>query len=122
MTTKDAIKLLPMDHKLKMQVLNMYDFMEPDMKRTIQRIAWKTYFYMNEQQIQNNIDQQYQAVAEGKAAFDKNLYKNVLKNTEIAINKHHDETKGAVDLATARHAMEQIMHEIHAAKKARKSS
>jgi hypothetical protein len=120
MTTKDVIKLLPMDNKLKMQVLNMYDYMEPDVKRTVQRIAWKTYFYMYNQQVQANIDKQFESVEEGKATFGKEFYQEVAKKTDHEMNKQIGEKSGAVDLAAARNAMEQIMKEISATKKVKK--
>lgn len=122
MTTKDAIKLLPLDDTLKRQVLNMYDFMEPDAKRTIERLSWKTYFYMYNQQTQFNIINQFEEVEQGKAKFGKEFAKEVDKKTQQDMRTQADETAGSVDLAAARHAMEQIMNEIRSTRNEKKAS
>ena len=122
MTTKDAIKLLPMDDKVKVQLLNMFDYMEPEQKRTIERLAWRTYDFMYSQKIQENIQQQFKEVEEGKAHFGKDFFQEVTKKTKREMGKQTGELTGAVDLAAARRAMEQIMDEIRASKKHHKAS
>ncbi|HWY79396.1 MAG TPA: hypothetical protein VNW29_03495 [Candidatus Sulfotelmatobacter sp.] len=119
MTTKNAIKLLPMDEKLKTQLLNVYDFMEPDQKRTVQRIAWKTYFYMYHQKAQTNITQQLEEVAEGKGQFGKAFFAEVEKKTAQDLTIQFDKSSESVDLAAARQAMEQIIQEIRTVKKSK---
>ena len=121
MTTIDAIKLLPMAEKVKMQVLNMYEYMEPEQQRTIERLAWKTYFYMYHEHIQTNIERQFEEVAEGKAKFGADFFKEVIKKTKQDMRKQADESTGAVDLASARRAMEQIMKEIRITKKSKEN-
>jgi hypothetical protein len=122
MTTKDAIKLLPMDEKVKVQLLNMFDYMEPEQKRTVERLAWKTYDYMYSEKIQENMQQQFNEVEEGKAHFGKDFFQEVSKKTKREMGKQTDESTSAVDIAAARRAMEQIMNEIRASKKHHKAS
>lgn len=120
MTTKDAIKLLPIADKLKMQVLNMYDYMEPAEKLTIERLAWKTYFMMHDERMQANIARELDDVLEGKAELGQGFYEDVVKKTSHETAKDFADTSTNMDLSAARHAMEQIINEIRAAKKAPK--
>jgi len=120
MTTLDAIKQLPLDDTLKNQILNMYEFMEPGQKLVIQRIAWNTYDLLRSVRIDENIEKQYEDVSQGKGHLGKDFYNNAVKKTDGEMQKHVSETTSAVDLASARRAMEQIINEIHAAKAAKK--
>ena len=121
MTTKDAIKLLPIDEKLKIQVLNMYDYLEPAQKLTIEVIAWKTYFMQHEERVNINLEKALEAAAEGNEKLGKDFYANVLKKTAQEEQKDMSDRLTNTDLAAARHAMEQIMNEIHAHKKSSKA-
>lgn len=120
MTTINAIKMLPMDEDLKTKVLSMYDFMEPELKRTVELIAWKTYFYVYNERMQFNLAQHFDEVEQGKAHFGKNFYREAVKMTNQEMAKNSADAGGAVDLAMARRAMEQIINEIQAAKKDQK--
>lgn len=119
MTTKDAIKLLPIDEKKKMQILNTYDYMEPGQKLTISRLAWKTYFFLYNETVQENIDLQFQKVKSGEAKLGKDFIAEVDKETDQAITSHVQQSLQTTDLAAARHAMRQIIDEIHASKKSK---
>ncbi len=120
MTTKDAIKLLPIEDKLKMQVLNMYDYMEPAEKLTIERLAWKSYFLSHDMKVQENTIREFADIEEGKAALGKEFFEDILKKTDHDDTKTMADTNTNVDLAAARRAMEQIINEIRASKKAPK--
>ncbi len=117
MTTKDAIKLLPLDEKLKMQVLNMYDYMEPEQKLTVEVIAWKTYFLLHDEKVQMNLEKELAAVEAGEAPLGTDFYNHVLKKTDQQEKKDLSSQTENVDLAIARRAMEQIINEIRASKK-----
>jgi hypothetical protein len=116
MTTKDVIKMLPLDDTLKMQVLNMYDYMEPAQKLTIEVIAWRSYDLMRQEKLDINLAKEFEAVDEGKSHFGKGFYSDVVKKTDQQEQKDFAETASTVDLAAARRAMEQIINEIRAAK------
>jgi len=117
MTTKDAIKMLPLDDKLKIQLLNMYDYMEPDQKLTIEVLAWRSYFLLQEEKLDANLVKEFEAVEKGSAHLGKGFYADVVAKTDQQELKDNAETASKVDLAAARRAMEQIINEIHAAKK-----
>ena len=117
MTTKDVIKQLPIEDKLKTQILNMYDHMEPAQKLTIQRIAWKTYDLMREERIEENVQQGFENVSKGEGQLGKDFYDNVVKKTDQEMVKDVQKSIQATDLAAARQAMEQIINEIGKSKK-----
>ena len=117
MTTKGAIKLLPLEDKLKMQVLNMYDYMEPDQKLTIEVIVWRYYHYTQQQELEKVVEEQLEAVEEGTAQLGESFGKAIRDKATHNHDKHISEKASEVDLAAARQAMERIMQEIQAAKK-----
>jgi hypothetical protein len=117
MTTKDVIKMLPIDEKLKIQVLNTYDYMEPGQKLMISRLAWKTYFFRYEGAIEKNTELQWEKVKEGKGKLGKEFYEDVLKETNHELTLKADHSLQSTDLAAARQAMQQIVDEIRASKK-----
>lgn len=121
MTTKDAIKMLPLEDTLKTQVLNMYDYMEPDQKLTVAAIAWKTYFLMHEERVEINMEKELAAVEEGSENLGTDLYERVLKKTVDQEKALLADKSQSADLAAARRAMEQIINEIRASKKAPKT-
>ncbi|HZE87300.1 MAG TPA: hypothetical protein VE090_03785 [Methylomirabilota bacterium] len=121
MTTQDVIKLLPIDETIKMQVLKMYDYMDPAQKLAIQRIAWNTYDFMSAQQVDDMVELQLDKVREGDGKLGIDFYDTALKHADQQIQKELQESSGAVDLATARQSMEQIIREMQEAKPAKKS-
>lgn len=120
MKTKDAIKMLPIEEKLKIQILNSYDFLEPDQKLAISRLAWKTYFFLYEESLDENTELQLQKVRDGKGELGKEFFEDVLTETNKELTKKIDLSSQTTDLASARHAMQQIIDEIHAHKKQKK--
>jgi hypothetical protein len=122
MTTKDAIKMLPLSEDIKLQILRSYDYMEEEQKITICRIAWKTYFLLKQTVIDSNIEKQLDQVENGKEHLGGDFFEKVMKQSNNDMQKQLGETAGAVDLATARQAMYQIMQEMKDAKEAKKES
>jgi len=120
MTTKDAIKLLPISEDIKLQILKTYDYMEEDQKLTISRIAWKTYDLLRQTEIDANIEKQLDKVEKGEENLGEEFFGRVLKQTGQDIKAKMSTSSGTVDLATARQAMHQIVREMQDAKDARK--
>ena len=116
MTTKDAIKLLPIDEKVKVQILNLYDHMEPAKKLTVQRIAWKMYDLARLDKIDADIQREYDEVKKGQAELGGNFYKNVVKKANQELQQDISGSSQQTDLAAARRAMEQIINEIRSPK------
>jgi hypothetical protein len=121
MTIKDVIKFLPLDGELKLQILRTYDYMDPAQKLAISRVAWNTYYQLKQTQVDLEIGKQLGKVKQGQAHLGPDFYEEVLKNTDQEINKELSNSSGAVDLATARQAMQQIMKEIQDAKAEKKA-
>jgi hypothetical protein len=113
----DLIKFLPMDEAVRTQMLNLYDHMKPDKQANIARIAWNAYYLLFDQQLQANLQLQFDQVLHGQEHFDKEYYARALKKTEKEMTESFQKTVESMDLAIARKAMEQIVKEIRAAKK-----
>lgn len=122
MTTKDAIKLLPISEDIKLQILKTYDYMDEDQKLAISRIAWKTYDLLRVTDIDLNIEKQFEKVKEGQEDLGSEFFQEVLKNSNADMSNKLSESLSGVDLATARQAMHQIVREIQDAKTTKKHS
>ncbi len=120
MTTQDIIKMLPIEEKLKIQILNRYESMDQYEKLSIDEMAWNTYFSFYDERLKENLGQQYDRVKKGEEKFGDDFYARALKKTEQEMQAESQESTGTVDLAAARKAMEQIMAEITASKNAKK--
>src|SRR5260221_327136 len=120
MTTKDAIKLLPIDDELKLQILRTYDYMDDAQKLAISRIAWKTYDLLRQTEIDLNIEKELDKVEKGEAHLGQDFYGRVLEHAQQNMTIRHDKKSGDVDLAKARAAMYQIIQEMQDAKIAKK--
>lgn len=121
MTTLDAIKLLPMDDEVKTQILNMYEYMEPAQRLSIETMAWEYYDMMLGQKLDANLDEQMDKVLKGEENLGKEYYAKAVKKTDIEMTKSLSSSATQTDLAAARKAMEQIMGEIRATKASKKT-
>ncbi len=117
MTTKDVIKQLPLEDALKVQILQMYDTMEPGQKLTIQRIAWRTYDLLRAGHIDESLERSLESVKKGESHLGPDFYSSVVKKADQAIMNDSQTATRAVEIAQARTAMEQIINEIQAANK-----
>lgn len=116
MKTLDIIKALLTDDKLKMEVINRYDFLTPSQKLKIDSIAWTTFFDLYKTTLKCNLDIQYENVKEGKDHFDADFYKRALKKTEKQIMEEFEESLNNANISIARKTIKQIMNEIKASK------
>lgn len=117
MTVTDIIKVLPMDNDLRMRILDTYDSMDPSRKYAITRASWKAYMMLYDEKLNENLELQLHAVTEGKEHLGEDFYARVLQKTEDQMTKELSKSVEAVNLATARKAMEIIVREIKASKK-----
>jgi len=117
MKTKDIIKILPLDEKTKMELLDRYDNLDPDVKARIIDLLWDTYDAMYDLKFEENMQLALYRAKEGKEKLDQELGKRIQEQTEKEIEKEVIEGKQTVDLAAARSAMERIIAEIRASKK-----
>ena len=120
MTTKEVIKLLQIDEKVKMQILRMYDYMDDEQKLAVQRVAWNTYFAMFNQQLDKQLDTQFQEVIDGKEHFGDTYYEEAVTKTEKKMAHERQEAVTKTDLTAARQAMQQIVSEINSSKTTKK--
>lgn len=117
MTALDIIKMLPIEDKLKSQLVSKYPHLKPAEKLDFDRLAWTTYDSMREEELTENLGIQYAKVTNGEDKFGKDFYSRALKKTDEELGKEFQESGSSFDLAEARKAMEIIVREIQASKK-----
>jgi hypothetical protein len=116
MKTLDVIKLLPMDDKVKTQILNMYPHMNDEQKLSLESLAWDYYDLMYGEKVEAHIEELEDKIVKGEEHFSPENYAKVIDKTEADMKKALAEATTTTDLTAARKAMEQIMGEIRAAK------
>lgn len=117
MQTKDIIKLLPLDEKFKMELLNEFDFLDPDEKFEIEQVLWKAYRDLYEAKLKDNMQLALQKAGNNQEKLDKGFYKRIREQTDKELEEEERQTIEQTDLFAARTAMEKIVKEIRAAKK-----
>jgi len=122
MTIKDIIKVLPIEEKRKMQILNTYDYMEVDERVMIDRAAWSAFYEMYNGRLEDNLSEQTEKVKNGEEAIGDDFYTRALKKADQSMNGELQESAGKFDLAAARVAMQQIVQEIRASKADKKAA
>lgn len=122
MTAKDIIKMLPIDEKRKIQILNSYDYMDKYEKLSIDELAWTSYYELYNAGINANVDLILANVRKGEEELGDNVYARAMQKTEQELKGESTEAIGKMDLAAARVAMEQIVGEIRAAKAEKKTT
>jgi len=116
MTTLDLIKMLPMDEKVRAQLLSKYPQLDPSQKLDVDRMAWTTYDAMREATIEENLGIQYEKVKKGEEKFGDGFYERALKKTNQELAAEMQKNSSDFDLSEARKAMEIIVREIYASK------
>ncbi len=124
MTIKDIIKILPIDEKRRLQILNSYDYMDIEERVMIDRLAWDAYYALYTERLNQNLAEQKEKVDEGKEEVGTDFYQRALKKTDQEMGGEMSEALGESDLAEARQAVQRIVQEMQDAKnaKARKKS
>jgi hypothetical protein len=117
MRALDIIKAMPIDEKLKLQIINRYDFLAPSQKLAVDYLAWTTFYDLYEETLNDNLGVQYQNVKKGTDNFGGDFYKRALEKTDHQMINELQESLTNANLSIARKAIEQIMNEIHASKK-----
>ena len=123
MTTKDALKVLPIDETLKLKILRTFDYMSPAQRLTIARLTWRIYDFMHTSRVDYAIEEQLAKALEGKEdiPLDKKFFGKVLEKVDQEMQKEVSESSKDIDLASARQAMHQIVREIQDAKADKKA-
>lgn len=117
MTTKNLIKILPLEQIYKEELLNKFDDYSPNQRFVIEQAIWRTYRTIYQLRLQKNLKDALVAVNNGQDKLDDLFYKRVREKTEKELQTETIQTVEKTDLDAARKAMEQIVHEIQAAKK-----
>ncbi len=118
LTTKDIIKILPLDEEYKNELFLGFDELEEDVKSNLTDMLWEAYITYYNMLLEKNIQEGLLLAAEGKGEqrLDGEYYKKMVKKTEDELQANMTQKSSAVDLEAARDAMQKIVAEINASK------
>lgn len=120
-TTKDIIKILPLEATLKASLLAEYDTLDPDRKLAIADTLWETYDTLFNLKLEENIKLALLQAKDTKETLGKDFYQRIREQTEKEMQQEQAVSVETVDLSAARSAMEKIIKEIQAAKAIKKA-
>jgi len=118
MKALDILKAMIPDEGLKMKIVNQYDDFSPSQKLAIDHLAWSTFYNLYNETLEENLGIQYQNVKKGTDKFGGDFYRRALEKTDNYMINEFQEALTKADISIARTAIEQIMQEIDASKKA----
>lgn len=116
-TTKDIIKILPLDENMRKTLLEEFDSMDPDRKYNLEKIMWDTYYTMYKLKLEENIQLALLKAKDNQEKLDEDFYSRVREQTEKEMQSEEVQKTQSADLDSARKAMELIVKEIQASKK-----
>jgi hypothetical protein len=82
LTTKDIIRLLPLDPPFKQDLLNRYDTLTADQKFEIEQMVWDVYDELYQLRLEANTEEAFIRVQEQQEAFDEDFYKRIKEKTD----------------------------------------
>jgi hypothetical protein len=115
--TKNIIKMLPVEEKFKLDLLNEFDFYDPDTKFEVEQIIWRAFREYYKIRLDQNLQLAFVKAGNNQESFDPDFYKRIREQTEKEIEEESVKNVEAIDLSAARKAMEVIVKEIKASKK-----
>ncbi len=96
-TTKEIIKILPLEKTVKDDLLNKFDQLDPNRKYDIEHIVWDAYMALYKLRVEKNIQLSIKQARDGQKMADKDFYRQVREQTEkemkedLAKGMSHDE-------------------------------
>lgn len=116
LTTKDVIKILPIEEDVRVYLLESVDGSDPDRKYLAEKLVWEAYDTLYELKLEENMQLAMVGTKQGQERLDKDFYKRVREQTEKEMQEEAIQNTEKVDLSEARKAMEKIVREIQASK------
>jgi hypothetical protein len=115
--TKTILNYLPLDPKIKLDLLESFDSLPLEEQIRISRLAWEALANFENIKLKENFDKNLSKAVKENNKFDNNYYQTVSDDTQKEIETDLAATQSDVDLSKARKSMEQIIKEINAVKK-----
>lgn len=109
MTTKDIIKLLPIEKNFKEELLAKFDTLNPDQKFAVERIVWQTYDEVCDGRINENLILALMKAGKNEEIFDENFYKRVVDKTNKEIDEEATKTITQFDLSHTRQGLAEMV-------------
>lgn len=111
LTTKDIIKLLPLDKDFQEKLLNEFDGLNADQKFQVERVLWNAYDALYEARIEGNLDKQMAEVLKGQRNLNNDFYKEASQKADQQVELAQHEIAKNVDLTAVREKLESLIQE-----------
>lgn len=110
-TTKDVIKILPMDERFRLSLLTEFDDMHPDEKFQMERVLWDVYGQYYTFRLQQNMQKALLKAEKNEAQLGPKLFSKVRIQTEEELKRESMTKVETVDLHEVRERIQNLMKE-----------
>jgi len=109
LNTKTIIQSLPLDDKLKQDILSKWDTMDRDLRYEIENLVWEAYYEFENLKVDENIQNNLQKAKQGEVPLNADFYETAIKGTEETKTVELHQSADSVELAAVRGKLEQLM-------------
>ncbi len=108
-TTKDIVKILPLDEEFKKDLIDSYDNLSEDSKFNIGRMLWAAYKIIFGIKLEKNMAIAFEEAMENREKLDKNFYNRIRDLTMSEMDHVTAEEIQAMDLDITRDKLAEII-------------
>lgn len=109
-TTKDIIKILPLDQEYKSRLLNNFDGFNADVKFEIEQLLWDAYAALYKLRLEENIKKAMVTLQNSQLTLGPDFYKTIQEQTAKEIEQSFYKTTTDTDLAHVRSRLEEVIN------------
>ncbi|QQS43278.1 hypothetical protein IPM65_03895 [Candidatus Roizmanbacteria bacterium] len=109
LNTKTIIQTLPLDDKLKQDILSKWDTMDQDLRYEIENLVWEAYYEFEDLKVDENILKNFEKAKQGEIPLNGDFYDTAVKGTEESKTQELHQSADSVELAAVREKLEQLM-------------
>ena len=108
LSTKEIIKILPLDENLKQELLEKYDTLDPRQKYKIDMVMWKGYYTLFKLKLDENLQKALKKVESGEESGES-MYGRINQQTEQEMLSLTQKDVASFDLDATREKLQSVI-------------
>ncbi len=109
LNTKTIIQSLPLDDKLKQDILSKWDTMDQDLRYEMENLIWEAYYEFEDLKVDESIQKNLERAKQGEVPLNADFYTVAVSGIEETKNQELHQSADSVELAAVREKLEQLM-------------
>ena len=111
MTTLNIIRMLPLDRKIQVKLLEGFDKLDSDKKFALEEIVWGTYEAIYKLKLQENIGLALLRAKSNQEKLDEDFYKRAKQQTEKDMETDFSQSAAKTNISDVSTKLESIIHQ-----------